>query len=91
MERRPQISVSGEFDVYSAPKLREALSALSEPAVIDLTGVRYLDSSALHELVVFHKRVGGRSKLVVGNPQIGRVLEIAQFDQLFEIERIDRA
>ena len=83
---RPRVAVSGEFDIYNAPRLREALDALAGPAILDLTAVAYLDSSALHELVVFHKRVGGRSKLVVRSRQIARVLEIASFDQLFDIE-----
>lgn len=85
LDQRPRIAVRGEFDVYTAPRLREALAALDGPAVIDLTEVRYLDSAALHELIVFHKRVGGRSKLVVGSPHIRRILEIARFDQVFEV------
>ena len=86
MDQRPRIAVRGEVDVYTAPRLREVLDGVAGPAIIDLTEVRYLDSAALHELIVFHKRVGGRSKLVLGSPHIRRILEIARFDQVFELE-----
>ena len=49
------LSVHGEIDLGTAPVLREALSWVLEhrtgPVVVDLSGVRFMDSTGVHVLV----------------------------------------
>lgn len=65
-------TVHGEVDVYSAPRLREALDHLLAggvaPIVVDLSDVSFVDSTGLGVLVGAHKRLeltGGRLRVVV--------------------------
>jgi anti-sigma B factor antagonist len=55
------IAVSGEIDVYTAPKLRERLISLVESGsyqlIVDMEGVEFLDSTGLGVLVGGLKRV----------------------------------
>lgn len=61
------VEVAGELDVYSAPGLRDVLLEVTlRPAplvVVDLSGLRFMDSSGLGVLVAGWKRArdhGGR-------------------------------
>jgi anti-sigma B factor antagonist len=55
------VSVSGEIDVYTAPKLKEELFPISEKnemnLILDLTGVTYMDSTGLGVVVGVFKSV----------------------------------
>lgn len=82
----------GELDCGSAPSLREALDEVRGPTVrtvvIDLAGVRFIDSSGLNELVVALKRqreAGGDVVLQSPSPQAMRVFEIVGLTQVFTI------
>lgn len=51
---RTRVRVTGELDVATAPALDDQLTALRRPGsrvVLDLGGVSFLDSSAIHVLV----------------------------------------
>ena len=61
------ITVAGELDLYTAPRLKENLLAALEDdvlkIVVDMTGVHFIDSSALGVLIGGVKRLkpkGGR-------------------------------
>jgi anti-sigma B factor antagonist len=58
---RTVVEVSGEIDVYTAPKLREALLSLVDSGtyrlIVDMSGVEFLDSTGLGVLVGGLKRV----------------------------------
>lgn len=77
------VSVAGELDLISAPRLRTALSALgtepSEQVIIDLAKLVYIDSVGIGLLVASRRGLGaeGRS-LSIRNPapQVLRLLEI---------------
>lgn len=60
------LELTGDLDVYTAPRLREQLVwALKEPQgriVVDLTGVRYLDSTALAHLMRGCREAGRQNK-----------------------------
>ena len=60
-EGRTVVEVSGEIDVYTAPKLRESLLNLVDSGnyqlIIDMEGVEFLDSTGLGVLVGGLKRV----------------------------------
>lgn len=78
------LRVDGDFDSLSVPGVRDALnSALSEgfsSIVLDLTGVDYMDSSALGFVVWADQRlqpVSGRLALAGANPDVTRILELS--------------
>jgi len=88
----PVLAVVGEIDVYTAPSLREQLVDLSQrgstSAVVDLSGVSFVDSTGLGVLVSGLKRfreAGGNLPLVVTQPQILKVLEITGLSAVFMV------
>jgi anti-anti-sigma factor len=90
---RPVITLSGELDVYRSRVACRVLDAIHGPAVVDMSGVAFLDGSALSELARLAKRAGpGNVVLVVPSVHIRRVLDIVRFPELFRIvEHIDEA
>jgi len=88
----PVLEVRGEVDVSTAPELREKLLALAEQgstiAVVDLSEVSFVDSTALGVLVSGVKRLrssGGDLRLVVTQPRISKVFEITGLTDVFAI------
>jgi anti-sigma B factor antagonist len=88
----PVLSVQGEVDVSTAPELRERLLALADKgttvAVVDLSEVSFVDSTALGVLVSGVKRLrnaGGDLRLVVTQPRISKVFEITGLTDVFKI------
>lgn len=86
------VFLSGELDLCTAPSFAEALvSADADRAnclVIDLAGLRFIDSSGLRELVVALKRRRGRGGEIVlrsPGPSTLRVLDMVGLSQLFTI------
>jgi anti-anti-sigma factor len=78
------ITLRGELDLSNVDEMRSSLASASGPAVVDLSGVTYLDSTALYELGVLRKRVGN-VVLVAPSPQVRRTLEIVGFTKIFDI------
>ncbi|HLX89245.1 MAG TPA: STAS domain-containing protein [Acidimicrobiales bacterium] len=88
----PVLTVRGEVDVSTAPELRERLLLLAErgrtTAVVDLSEVSFVDSTALGVLVSGVKRLrsaGGDLTLVVTQPHISKVFEITGLTDVFRI------
>jgi anti-sigma B factor antagonist len=86
------LSVKGEVDVYSAPRLREKLVELVSEGhrqiVADLEGVDFLDSTGLGVLVGGLKRLrshDGDLTLVCTQPRILKVFEITGLTSVFKI------
>ncbi|MCC6483440.1 MAG: STAS domain-containing protein [Armatimonadetes bacterium] len=86
------VSVTGEIDVYTSPRVRSAMLEHFEAGctslVVDLSSVDYLDSSGLGILVAGLKRareLGGEVLLVTTKPRIMRVLEVTGLDKVFNI------
>jgi anti-sigma B factor antagonist len=86
------IEVSGEIDVYTAPKLREKLISLVEAGsyqlIVDMEGVEFLDSTGLGVLVGGLKRVRaheGRIDLVCTQSRILRIFRITGLNKVFSI------
>ena len=87
------IKLSGRFDFNTHREFRAAYEPLVgdgsvRAVVIDLSGVDYLDSSALGMLLMLRDKLGGVSKEVTlsgvrGN--VKQVLDIANFGKLFQI------
>ncbi|MGA8988341.1 STAS domain-containing protein [Aeromicrobium sp.] len=84
------IEVGGEIDVYTAPKLREAIAASIDAGhtrlVIDVRKVDFLDSTGLGVLVGALKRVradGGSLDIVCTQERILKIFEITGLDKVF--------
>jgi anti-sigma B factor antagonist len=91
-EGRTVVEVSGEIDVYTAPKLREALQGLvdggSYRLIIDMDGVEFLDSTGLGVLVGGMKRVrahDGSIDIVCNQGRILRIFKITGLSNVFSI------
>lgn len=91
-DRLTVVQVSGELDVYTAPRLEEVLADSVEKGhrdvVIDLTRVTFMDSTALGVLVSSRQKVAegeGRLRLVLSDPNVGKIMRITGFQDLFEI------
>lgn len=87
----PTLEVSGELDLAVAPWLADQIDALfvgSSSIVIDLAAATFLDSTALGVLVAANNRsreLGGTVHLIVGEPQILRVLTITGLTETFSV------
>lgn len=96
---RTVIEVSGEIDVYTAPRLREALISLVDAGnfrlIVDMEGVEFLDSTGLGVLVGGLKRVrahDGSIDLVCTQGRILRIFRITGLSKVFDIyDSVDEA
>ena len=86
------MTAGGEVDVATAVPLREALvqaeDVRASRAVLDLTGVGFLDSTGLGILVGTLRRLREADSelyLVVTNPHVLRVLNVTHLDQVFDV------
>ncbi len=86
------VSVVGEVDVATAPQLRDRLGeAVAEgfPTVVaDLTGVTFLDSTALGVLIETKKLCDGAGetmRIAVSEPRILKIFEITGLIEFFDI------
>jgi anti-sigma B factor antagonist len=86
------IEVSGEIDVYTAPRLREKIIALVDAGryqlIVDMERVEFLDSTGLGVLVGGLKRVrahDGGIDLVCTQGRILRIFRITGLSRVFDI------
>lgn len=84
------LEAQGDLDLSSAPKLKWALADLLEGGhanvVIDLSGVGFIDSTALGVLVGAQRNRGGtRMALVCANADVLKIFELTGLDGTFEI------
>src|SRR2546423_11407517 len=86
------VSLRGEIDVYTAPRLRQALIDLVEGGakdiVVDMDRVDFLDSTGLGVLVGGLKRVKsneGEMKLVVTQDRIMKIFDITGLAKGFPV------
>lgn len=89
--RHAHVSVSGRFVFDYFTDFLSAVTAHSETArsmCIDLSGVHYLDTSALGMLLQARKKMYGKSMSLrmVPESHVHDVLAIVNFDQLFDFE-----
>jgi anti-sigma B factor antagonist len=89
---RTVVELSGEIDLYTAPKLREHLVELVNDGkyylVVDIEGVDFLDSTGLGVLVGALKRVrahDGSLRLVCTRERILRIFRITGLTKVFPI------
>jgi anti-sigma B factor antagonist len=86
------IVVTGEVDLYTSPELRDAIMKAVPRAeagvALDLSGVRYMDSSGVATLVEGFKRARDHDAsftLVAPSQAVMKVLKLARLDGLFEV------
>jgi anti-sigma B factor antagonist len=86
----PVLDVAGELDLYTSPKLKEAVDAVLGEGhtrlIINLLETKYLDSTALSLLSTALqeiRRAGGNLALVYNQPQISRMFAITGLAEVF--------
>jgi anti-sigma B factor antagonist len=92
IESEPQgstlvLRVRGELDMSTAPQLSDALSEAAkgdaETTLLDLSGVTFIDSSALRVLVVSGRALVDAGRVLQIGPRsamVGRVLAMTSLD-----------
>ena len=86
------VELSGEVDLYTAPRFKEDLVGLIERGVeaivIDLSRVTFIDSTALGVIIGGVKRLrerDGRLMIVAGSRPVVRILDITGLDKVLTV------
>jgi anti-sigma B factor antagonist len=85
------ISVEGELDLSTAPRLKwmlvDSLAAGQHQLVLDLSLTRFMDSTALGVLVGVRRKLdtGDRLAIVCTQPDVLKIFEYAGMDGVFAI------
>ncbi|HZR95560.1 MAG TPA: STAS domain-containing protein [Gaiellaceae bacterium] len=83
------IRLAGEFDLYNAPALADALERVSaaHAVVVDLTDVTFLDSTVLASLVRLKREMSEPGGLVLYGPSrdVRRAFRVSGLDRYFAI------
>lgn len=89
---RAIVAVTGEIDVYTAPKLRDTITDLvadgAYDLVIDMAGVEFLDSTGLGVLVGGLKKVrahDGSLQLICNQERLLKIFRITGLAKVFTI------
>jgi anti-sigma B factor antagonist len=92
------VHLAGELDLYNAHTVREALIGCCEEApdrlVVDLSEVKFIDSTALGVLIEARTRTTNRKSFLLAAPglETRRALEISGLDKHFSVhETVDGA
>ena len=91
-EGRPQLTLAGDVDLVSAPQFRDLVDVLIDRAVgdivLDMSEVRYVDSSALAVLIEAVERLepeGRRATLLDPSFAVTRLLALCDVTNRFVI------
>jgi anti-sigma B factor antagonist len=83
-------AANGELDIFSAHEvaigLRDALARGCSRIVIDVSGVSFVDASALGVLARVHTTLtaeGGTMEFVAASPRFVRLCSIVRLDEVF--------
>jgi anti-sigma B factor antagonist len=86
------VSVYGEVDLYTAPRLQAELAALVREGVsrlvVDLSGVEFCDSTGMNVLLSAMKRLrehGGSLELAAPRSAVRRILQVTGLDTVFSV------
>ena len=86
------VRLAGELDLYNAHTVREALIRCCEESperlVVDLSGVKFIDSTALGVLIEARSRMANRRGFILASPglETKRALEISGLDKHFSVQ-----
>jgi anti-sigma B factor antagonist len=87
------VTISGEIDLYTAPRLHSELAAVladGMPArvVIDMSGVEFCDSTGMNVLLSCLRRVherGGELEIASPKPAVRKILQVTGLDSVFKL------
>jgi anti-sigma B factor antagonist len=92
------VSLAGELDLYNANTVREALleccAEAPERLVVELSAVKFIDSTALGVLIEARTRLANRRGFLLAAPglETRRALEISGLDRHFAVhESLEQA
>jgi anti-sigma B factor antagonist len=98
-ERGAVLRMSGEIDLATVAKVREAFQELVDRKlthlIVDASAVSFMDSTGLHALVEGKGAIHGAGSQValIASPQVRRVLELVFPEPLFaaRVDTMDQA
>jgi|SRR5580658_1490473 anti-sigma B factor antagonist len=87
------MSLGGEIDLYTAPRLHGELVAVlsgDEPVqlVVDMSGIEFCDSTGMNVLLAAQRRAreqGGDLELAAPRPAIRKVLQVTGLESVFTV------
>jgi anti-sigma B factor antagonist len=87
------VTVSGEIDLYTAPRLRGELASVlavdhAVQVLVDMSGVGFCDSTGMNVLLAAMKRAGeqGGSLSLAGlRPAVRKILQVTGLDSVFTV------
>jgi len=89
---RVDVKLTGELDtpatVEIQPEITKLLSIPANEFVIDCSGLSYISSSGLRQLISIHKKCkadGGQMQLVGVTPDAMEILTVTGFNKIFDI------
>ncbi len=87
-----RIALSGELDISSAPRVQAELDRVQAGSpglvMLDLRGLRFMDSTGLRTVVGADKRArecGGRLAIVRGPDAVQRIFSVTRLDERLEM------
>ena len=90
-DSRTVVRLVGEADV-TTQELAEVLSAEAAKRprllLVDVSGLTFIDSAALHQIVQAHRKLradGGRLELVGPSHAVARILQLSALDQVISV------
>lgn len=88
----PVVTIKGDIDLESSPKLREFLKTKSTgkcaKLLLDFAAVSYIDSSGLATLIEYFQAAQpfkGKLALASLSPRVRNVFEIVRLEQIFSL------
>ncbi len=90
---RTIMSLGGEIDLYTAPRLHGELVAVLSgdmpvQVVVDMSGVEFCDSTGMNVLLAAHRRAreqGGDLELAAPRPAVKKILQVTGLESVFTV------
>jgi anti-sigma B factor antagonist len=87
------MSVHGEIDLYTVPRLRRELDSVLAPGepvrlIVDLSGVDFCDSTGVNVLLAAHRQArekGGDLELAAPRPAVRKILQVTGLETVFTV------
>jgi anti-sigma B factor antagonist len=86
------MSVQGEIDLYTVPRLQRELAGVLAGGpvrlIVDLSGVDFCDSTGVNVLLAAHKQArdaGGDVELAAPRPAVRKILQVTGLEAVFTV------
>lgn len=87
-----RLKIAGEFDSITAPELRDTFDEIAGEnptrVILDLSGLRLVDSSGVGAIVSLFKRIragGGKFEVVGVQGQPKSIFKVLRLDKVFDL------